>query len=93
MCFESGVFFVENGFRPAITKTGWKWTYIMFLDGTKVRCKRVLSSKVGQSRPIGGNTPYSTADLAGQFLTRNTLTGKPYQITKRCRTMLQAARS
>jgi hypothetical protein len=93
MCFISGMFFVEHGFRPAIVKKGWKWAYIIFLNGSKVRCKRVLSSKIGRARPIAGSKSYSTAELAGQFLTRTTLNGKPYQLTKRCRSMLQAARS
>ena len=93
MCFDSGIYFVDNGFRPAITKKGWKWTYIMFIDGTRIRCKRMLSSKIGDPRPIYGTKPYSTAELAHQFLTRKTLTGCRYFITKQCRTMLQAARS
>jgi hypothetical protein len=93
MCFDSGMYFIDGGFRPAITKTGYKWTFVIFIDGTRIRCKRMLSSKVGRARPIGGNKPYSTAELAGQFLIRKTLTGQRYRIAKRTRTMLQAARS
>lgn len=93
MCFESGTFFVENGFRPAIVKKGRKWAFVMFLDGSSVRCKRVLKSKVSNPKPIGGSVEYTTERLAAQFLSRKTLNGTDRFITKRARTMLKAARS
>ena len=92
--FESGLFFIDGGFRPAIVKKGWKWTHAMYLDGSTIRCKRILSSKVGRPRPFVGGVDYNTKSLAAKFLSkRNSLTNQPVNRTKKVTTMLKEATS
>jgi hypothetical protein len=93
MCFESGTLFIDNGYRPAIVKRGRKWAFIMFINGSKIRCKREKAKKVGRLSPIGGAVPYTTSTLADQFLTRKTLTGDSRFITKMAVAMLKEARN
>lgn len=85
---NSGLFNVENGFRVAVLKRGYKWTYLYFIDGTKIRCRRIRSAKIGQRKEIGGRNQYSTAELAKKFLTIKTLTGGKYYMSKATRRTL-----
>ena len=87
---NSGMFNIENGDRCAVAKRGYKWTYLFFLDGSKIRRKRIRSHKVGQPKEFVGSRSYTTAELAQRFLTAKTLNGTRYQIGKAAKRTLKA---
>lgn len=87
---NSGMFNIDNGFRCAVAKRGYKWTYLFFIDGNKIRRKRIRSAKVGQPKSIPGSRSYSTAELAQRLLSAKTLNGNRYQISKAARQTLKS---
>ena len=81
-----GYVFVDGGFRPAITKEGPKWTQVVYLDGSRVRVRKVKG--VLEHRDING---YTTSKMARKFLKpRNCLNVKMH-VSKAARKLLKEA--
>jgi hypothetical protein len=78
--------FIDGGFRPVISKEGPKWTQVVFLDGDKVRVKRVRGNL--QYRPIDG---YTLRRMARKFLQPRNCLGTKTQISKTARKLLKEA--
>ena len=72
---KSGMYYINNGFRLCIAVNGYKWTNLIFIDGTKIRCKRVKNRKVGRGQPIIGNRSYTTPQLARRLLNTRSISG------------------
>ena len=65
---DSGLFYIENGFRPSVVKRGYKWSYVLFMSATRIKCKRVRNVKLGKPHHMIGTRPYNTSELALRFL-------------------------
>jgi hypothetical protein len=76
----SGTFYVDNGFRPCIAKSGYKWAHLLYLNGTRVKCKKIRNQKTGKVKPIVGARKYTTEELAVRFLTGRTMSKKAQSI-------------
>ena len=84
----AGTFHVEGGFRPCLAKAGYKWSYLLYVKGTKLKCKRLKSQKTGRVRPIVGMKEYDPILLAEAFLSNSRLTGKPRVMSKKAKVIL-----
>ena len=87
---NSGMYNIDNGFRCAVAKEGYKWTYLYFIDGNRIKSRRVRTAKVKSPKQIVGNRSYTTAELAQRFLTAKTLNGTKYEMGKAVRRSLKA---
>lgn len=79
-----GYVFVAGGFRPAVTKEGPKWTQVVYLDGSRVRVKRVKGKL--EHRPVAG---YTTIKLARKFLKPRNCLGVKMSVSKTARKLLK----
>lgn len=89
--FNSGTFYVDNGFRPCVSKSGHKWAYLLYLSSNRIKVKRVKTQKTGVPRPIVGMKPYSLSGLASAFLQRKNCFGSERKISKRAEKILREA--
>ena len=87
---NSGMYNIDNGFRCAVAKEGYKWTYLYFIDGSRIKSRRIRTNKVKAPKEIVGSRSYTTAELAQRFLTAHTLNGMPYEMGKAVRRNLKA---
>ena len=85
----SGMFYVDNGFRLCIAKSGYKWAYLVYINANKLKCKKLRNQKTGKPRPIPGHTRYNTADVARSFLNGRSLNGTTRIMSKRAKSILQ----
>ena len=76
----SGTFYVDNGFRPCIAKSGYKWAHLIYLNGSRIKCKKVRNQKTGRPKPIIGTKKYTTQELAIRFLTSKQMSKKAESI-------------
>lgn len=88
MCYVGGTFYIDGGYRPCIAKKGHKWTYIMYLRGSGVRCKRLKNRKTGIPKPIVGMKSYSLQQLACEFLRKKSALGTTRHIPKKAEQLL-----
>ena len=85
----SGMFYVDNGFRLCIAKSGYKWAYLVYISANRIKCRRLRNQKTGRPKPIIGNTLYNTETVAQSFLNAQTITGCNRVMSKRAKTILQ----
>jgi len=67
-----GITFVDGGWRPAIAKTGTKWTQIVFLDGSNVIVRKVKNTERIKFLPIQN---YTIEKLSQAFMKRTNCLG------------------
>ena len=84
--FDSGRVFINGGFRPAIVKQGHKWSQVAYIDGSRVRVKRVK----GMVKVVPAYGDLKT--LASAFLRRKNVLGLTMHISKGAKQLLQQAR-
>ena len=87
---QSGMFNIDNGFRCAVAKVGYKWAYLYYIDGSRIKSRRVRTNRLKSPKEIVGGRSYTTAQLAKRFLTAKTLNGVPYEMGKAVRRNLTA---
>ncbi len=85
---KSGMYYINNGFRVCIAVNGYKWTNLIFIHGTGIRCKRVKNHRVGQAHPIIGNRTYTTPQLARKLLNTPSINGTKRIMSNRTRKLL-----
>ena len=83
--FSSGRFYIDNGFRVGVCQQGYKWSHVIYLGSSKLRCKRIKNIKLGKPKPL---EDYSTVALAKRLLDRKTISGIDRYISKRASTIL-----
>jgi hypothetical protein len=82
-----GIAFIEDGFRPVITKEGPKWTHVVFIDGIQVKTLRVK----GQVRCRDMGEQWTMKKLATRLLRKKNCLGLSVQITKGAQKILREA--
>ena len=87
---KSGRAFIDNGFRPVITKEGPKWTQVVVMDGTHVKVRRIRGTVLVDEEAYPNNT---TKELARKMMCRTNCLGIKMDISKTARKILQEARS
>ena len=86
---KHGRVFVDGGFRPAIIKEGPKWSQVVFIDGSRVKVKRVRG--IVPTKPLPEKVTMRL--LAQKLNCRTNCLGLPMTITKGARAILKEARS
>ena len=85
----SGMFYIDNGYRLCIAKSGYKWAYLVYISADRLKCKKLRNQKTGKPRPIIGKTRYNTERVARAFLNRHSLNGTSRVMSKKAKSILQ----
>ena len=86
---NSGLFYIDNGFRIGISKRGRKWASVLYLSGGKVKARKVRSVKLKAPKPLCGTRVYSTRQVAKRLLGATTM-GVKREMSKRTKGILQS---
>ncbi len=87
--FNSGKFYIDNGFRIGISKQGRKWTTVIYLNGCRIKSRRVRNVKLRAPKCICGTRSYSTQEVAKRLL-GTTLLGTERQMSETVRRLLNS---
>lgn len=79
----SGRTFIDGGFRPAIIKQGHKWSQVVYIDGSRVRVKKVRGEQ--KVTPAYGDIK----TLARAFSKRYNVLGIKMHVTKTAKSILR----
>jgi hypothetical protein len=83
--YESGVFYIDGGFRLCIIKRGYKFTHVIYLDACKVKKKKLKGNRHSV------RSKYPTTKLASKFLQPKTSWGADKYIPKGTKKLLRQA--
>ena len=83
--YESGVFYVDGGFRLCIIKRGYKFSHVIYIDACKVKKKKLKGNK----HSVISNYPIKK--LARKLLQPKTFWGSDKYIPKGTKKLLRQA--
>jgi len=87
----AGRTYVDGGFRPALAKIGPKWLQVVYIDGARVKVKRIPNDRRQRFADLPGE--YTAAKLARAMLKPRNCLGIKMIVSKSARQILRAVQS